>query len=52
MYHGEKFNSISHTVGAVLAAIGGVLLIVLAARSGDPWKIGSFSIYAASLLSV
>ena len=52
MYYGEKFNSISHTVGAVLAAIGGVLLIVLAARSGDPWKIVSFSIYAASLLSL
>ena len=52
MYYGERFNSISHTVGAVLAAIGGVLLIVLAARSGDPWKIVSFSIYASTLLNL
>ena len=52
MYYGEKFNSISHTAGAVLAAIGGVFLIVLAARSGDPWKIVSFCIYAATLLSL
>ena len=50
MYHGEKFNSISHLVGAVLAAIGAVLLIVIAARLGNPWKIVSFSIYGAMLL--
>ena len=52
MYHGERFNSITHTVGAALAAIGGALLIVLAARSGDPWKIVSFSIYAATLFGL
>lgn len=50
MYYGEKFNSISHLVGAALAAAGAVLLIVLAARLGDPWKIVSFSIYGAMLL--
>src|SRR5688500_7482488 len=50
MYHGERFNSISHAVGAVLAAFSGVLLVVVAARSGDPWKIVSFSVYAAMLL--
>ena len=52
MYHGERFNSITHVVGAALAAAGGVLLIVLAAQSGDPWKIVSFSIYAAMLLTL
>lgn len=52
MYYGERFNSISHLVGAVLAAIGSVLLIVLAARLGDPWKIASFSIYGAMLLAL
>jgi hemolysin III len=52
MYHGERFNSITHTVGAVLAAISGVFLIVLAARDGDPWKIVSFSVYAAMLLTL
>lgn len=50
MYYGEKFNSISHLVGAVLAAVGAALLIVLAARLGDPWKIVSFSIYGVMLL--
>ena len=52
MYHGERFNSISHTVGAALAAIGGIFLIVVAARTGDPWKIVSCSVYAAMLLTL
>ncbi|QYG08360.1 MULTISPECIES: hemolysin III family protein [unclassified Janthinobacterium] len=52
MYHGERFNSISHTVGAALAAIGGVILIVVAARTGDPWKIVSCSVYAVMLLTL
>lgn len=50
MYYGERFNSISHSVGAVLAACGGAFLIVVAARSGDPWKIVSCSVYATMLL--
>lgn len=50
MYYGERFNSISHLIGAALAALGTVLLIALAARTGDPWKITSFSIYGAMLL--
>ncbi|MFA9217921.1 MAG: hemolysin III family protein [Sphingomonadaceae bacterium] len=50
MYYGERFNSITHTVGAALAAIGGTLLVVQAARGGDVWKVVSFSIYAATLL--
>ena len=41
-----------HTVGAALAAIGGTLLIIQAARSGDAWKIVSCSIYAATLLAL
>lgn len=52
MYYGEKFNSISHLVGAGLAASGAVALIVLAAHLGDPWKIVSFSIYGAMLLTL
>lgn len=52
MYYGERFNSISHLCGAVLAAIGATLLIVPAARLGDPWKIVSFSIYGAMLLAL
>jgi len=50
MYKGERFNSISHLIGAVAALIGLVILVVLAARQGDPWKIVSFSIYGTALL--
>jgi hemolysin III len=49
MYHGERFNSISHLVGAALALAGLVVLVVVASLQGDPWKIVSFSIYGASL---
>ena len=52
MYYGERFNSISHLVGAVLALAGSALLIVIAARVGDPWKIVSFSIYGAMLMTL
>ena len=49
MYHGERFNGISHLVGAALALAGLVVLVALASMQGDPWKIASFSIYGASL---
>jgi hemolysin III len=50
MYKGEWFNSLSHLIGAALALIGLVLLVVSAAHQGDPWKIVSFSIYGITLL--
>ena len=50
MYPGERFNGISHLMGSVLALAGTVVLLVLAARQADPWKIVSFSIYGASLI--
>lgn len=50
MYHGERFNSISHLVGAGLAVAGSAVLIVSAGLAGDPWKIVSFSIYGAMLV--
>jgi len=49
MYPGERFNSISHLLGAVLALAGLVVLVVVAARQGDAWKIVSFSLYGATL---
>jgi hemolysin III len=52
MYRGERFNSISHLVGAALAIAGATVLVVLAARLGDPWKIVSFSIYGAMLVAL
>ncbi len=49
MYHGERFNSISHLVGALLAVVGTVVLVVSASRLGDPWRIVSFSVYGVML---
>ncbi len=46
---GERFNSISHLIGAGLALAGLAVLVVSAARQGDPWKIVSFSIYGITL---
>lgn len=52
MYKGERFNSISHLVGAVLALAGLSVLVVFASLQGDPWKIVSFSIYGATLVAL
>jgi hemolysin III len=52
MYHGERFNSISHLAGAALALLGATVLVAGAARVGDPWKMVSFSIYGAMLVAL
>jgi hemolysin III len=52
MYYTERFNGYSHLAGTALAMAGSVVLIVLAARLGDPWKIVSFSIYGAMLVAL
>jgi hemolysin III len=52
MYHGERFNGISHLVGAVAALIGMLVLVIPASLQGDPWKIASFSIYGTSLVAL
>ena len=49
MYKGERFNSISHVIGAAAALAGLSVLVVLASRQGDPIKIVSFSIYGLTL---
>jgi hemolysin III len=49
VYHGERLNGYSHLLGAVAAATGLAVLVELAARQGDAWKLVSFSIYGASL---
>lgn len=52
MYSGEKFNSISHVVGAALAVAGLAVLVVLASLQEDAWKVVSFSIYGSSLVTL
>ena len=49
MYQGERFNSISHLIGAVAALAGLVIAVIVAARQGAPWKIVSFSVYGTTL---
>ena len=50
MYHGERFNAWTHLVGAVLASIGALCLLVQALWEGEPLKIGSVAVYGASLV--
>lgn len=52
MYYGERFNSISHLVGASLAVIGAAGLVGVAIYQGDPWKIVSFSVYGVMLVAL
>jgi hemolysin III len=52
MLYGERFNSLTHIVGAVLAAVGGAFLIAVAVATGDGWKLVSASVYAATLLQL
>ncbi len=49
MYKGERFNSISHLVGASLALIGAAVLVTFAAMGGDSSKIVSYSVYGITL---
>lgn len=45
----EIANSITHSVGIGLSIAALVILVILASRRGDTWKIVSFSIYGATL---
>lgn len=46
----EQFNSISHLIGAAGSIVGFVVLVVVASRQEDPWKVTSFSIYGVTLI--
>ena len=50
MVAGERFNSISHLVGAFLAVAGAAVLITHAALLGDAWRLVAFSVYGAMLI--
>jgi hemolysin III len=45
----EWANSITHGIGALLAIVGLVVLLVLAIGQGNPWLIVSASIYGSTL---
>lgn len=50
MYHGERFNSITHLVGTVLAIAGTAVLIPLAIRHGGARSVTALSIYGAMMI--
>ncbi len=50
MYKGEKLNSITHLIGAVISVAGASILITKASLFGDVWKIVSASIYGAAMI--
>jgi hemolysin III len=50
MYYGEKLNSITHLIGAVLALIGFGALLTIGIQTHDVWVITSFSIYGITLV--
>ncbi|HLX00740.1 MAG TPA: hemolysin III family protein [Trinickia sp.] len=49
MHIGERFNSISHLIGAVLAVAGLATLVTMGALDGDAYKVVSFSVYGSML---
>lgn len=50
MYYGERFNTISHLVGAILSLVALIALVISTSIQGDPWRIVSFSVYGSTLL--
>lgn len=50
MYYGERFNSISHLVGAVLALMGFGALLTVGIESGDAAVITSFTVFGLTLV--
>ncbi len=52
MDRGERFNTLTHLIGAAIALAGVTILIVFASLQGDPWKIVSFSVYGFSLFTL
>lgn len=50
MYYGERLNSISHLVGAVLALAGFGALLTIGIQSRDVWIFGSFGVFGVTLV--
>lgn len=50
--HEERFHSITHGAGALLAATGALYLVIRAVEAGDPWRIVSMAIYGVTLVGL
>jgi hemolysin III len=52
MHTGERFNSISHLIGALLSVAGLAALVTMGALDGDAYKVVSFAVYGAMLCAL
>lgn len=48
----EIAHSTTHGIGAVLAAVATVVMIVMAVRQGDPWRLAAAIVYGSSLVTL
>jgi hemolysin III len=52
MFAGERLNSFTHLVGAMLSVVALVSLVVLGAQDHDAYKVVSFAVYGAMLCAL
>lgn len=52
MYPGERFNSITHLVGTVLAVIATAVVVTLAALRADARTVTAVAVYGAMLITL
>ena len=52
MDYGERFNGYSHLVGAIGAVVAASVLVAMGAQKGDVWRIVSFAVYGATLVTL
>ena len=52
MDHGERFNGYTHLVGAIGALAAASVLVAMGAQKGDVWRIVSFAVYGATLVTL
>lgn len=52
MHVGERFNSITHLIGAALSVAGLSALVTIGAHDHDAYKVVSFSVYGAMLCAL
>lgn len=50
MYAGERFNSITHLIGTILAIAGTSVLVTLAAKKDEPLALVALSVYGAMMI--
>ncbi|MDX1587472.1 MAG: hemolysin III family protein [Oleiphilaceae bacterium] len=48
----ERLNSLTHGLGAVLAVVATLSMVVMASLQGDPWRIVAVSVYGSTLITL